>query len=249
MNEWHIKWVERTGSTNADLAELARDGAPERTVVATDHQDAGRGRLGRSWHTPAGLALTSSFLLRPTDVPASRWSWLPLLTGVAVVDAVAAAGVDAMLKWPNDVMIGERKLAGILVERVETPIGAAAVVGVGLNVSQRVGDLPDNATSLALAGAPVTREAVLDAVVEHLNSAYSQWRTAGGDSRAGLAAAYLKRCSTVGRMVTAALPGDGALRGRAVDIDGAGRLVVEPDRGGERVSIGAGDIVHLRVFP
>lgn len=241
-----INRVARTGSTNADLAERARAGSPEGIVLAAEHQDAGRGRLGREWHTPAGLAMTASFLLRPTDVPASRWSWIPLLTGVAVVDAVAeASGVEASLKWPNDVLVGDRKLAGILVERVETPSGAAAIVGVGLNVLQGSDDLPPTATSLRLAGSDVSRKDVLDAVAEHLAEAYQTWRSAQGDPRTGTAAAYLKRCSTVGRDVTAILPGGETLSGWAADVDAIGRLVVDA-ADGSRTAVGAGDIVHLR---
>jgi BirA family biotin operon repressor/biotin-[acetyl-CoA-carboxylase] ligase len=247
---WTVQHVTKTTSTNADLAQLALDGAPEGTALVADHQEAGRGRLGRTWHTPAGLALTVSFLLRPASVPSSRWSWLPLLTGVAVVDAVAQMAPNptdrgAELKWPNDVLIGERKLAGILVERVDTDHGPAAVVGVGLNVLQKADDLPPTATSLTVAGAGnVTREAALAAVSEHLAEIYAIWIAADGDPKAGAAAAYLKRCGTIGRHVTAMLPGGSKLNGKAVDIDELGRLVVAGDTG--RHAVGAGDIVHLR---
>lgn len=246
---WNIQHIARTASTNADLAQLAAEGAAEGTVLVADHQEAGRGRLGRAWHTPRGLALTVSFLLRPVTVPVSRWSWLPLLAGVAVVDGVAdATHVEARLKWPNDVLVprdGDRKLAGILVERIDTESGAAAVVGIGLNVLQGGDDLPPNATSLALAGAEnVTRAPILDAIAGHLADMYQLWRTANGDPKAGLAAAYLKRCATIGRRVTVALPGGDTLVGDAVDVDELGRLVV--DTGGSRTAVGAGDIVHVR---
>ena len=136
-----VEVLPHTPSTNAVLAERAREGAPEGLVVATEHQTAGRGRLDRTWETPAGSALTFSTLLRP-EVPPATWPWLPLLTGYAVAKALAGAGFGAVLKWPNDVLIGDRKVAGILVERVETPGGPAAVVGIGLNVLLAAEELP-----------------------------------------------------------------------------------------------------------
>lgn len=248
---WTIQHVAATASTNADLAQLAHDGAREGTALVADHQEAGRGRLGRSWHTPAGMALTVSFLLRPASIPVTQWSWLPLLAGVAVVDAVAdVAGCQAELKWPNDVLVrtgehGELKLAGILVERVETSHGAAAVVGIGINVLQHYDDLPATATSLALSGSvEPTREAALEAVAGRLAEAYTEWNAVGGDPHVDLAAAYLKRCGTIGRDVTATLPAGGSIVGKAVDVDELGRLVVDGETG--RTAIAAGDILHLR---
>ena len=120
-------------------------------MVVAEHQTAGRGRLDRSWETPPRAALTFSVLLRPSVGP-EQWPWLPLLTGYAVGTALRDAGFDAGVKWPNDVLIGDLKVAGILVERVDTPTGPAAVLGVGLNVSTTAEELPvPTATSLALA--------------------------------------------------------------------------------------------------
>lgn len=131
--------VPQTGSTNADLLEAARAGAAEGLVLVAEEQTAGRGRLGRTWSAPAGAALTFSVLLRPAGVPPTRLGWLPLLTGVAVAAAVRAeTGVPASLKWPNDVLVGERKLAGILAEAHSD----AVVVGVGLNVTLSRAELP-----------------------------------------------------------------------------------------------------------
>src|SRR5690625_1775078 len=192
---WSIQRVAATGSTNADVADAARAGAAEGLTIVADHQQAGRGRLDRSWHTPAGTALTVSFLLRPAEVPAARWPWLPLVTGVAVVDAVAtvADGVSAGLKWPNDVVVNGDKLAGILLERVVTAQGPAAVIGVGLNVAQMprgepdgdgratAGDLMDGAVSLRSAGSDVDRDTVLGAIAAQLSERYHHWRSAKGD--------------------------------------------------------------------
>ncbi|WP_211659026.1 biotin--[acetyl-CoA-carboxylase] ligase [Phytoactinopolyspora halophila] len=149
---WDVRRVAETGSTNVDVADLARDGAPEGIVLAAEYQRAGRGRLDRTWQAPPGTSLAVSFLLRPTDVAPERWAWLPLLVGVAVVDAVEQlTDIRAVLKWPNDVLVGERKLAGILVEQVQEEAGAAAVAGVGLNVAQRAEQLPPTGTSLLVA--------------------------------------------------------------------------------------------------
>ena len=134
-----VEVVDRTGSTNADLLARALDGAPEGMVLAAEEQSAGRGRMGRAWVSPPRAALTFSLLVRPAAVPSARRGWLPLLAGVAVATAVTAVtGVQTRLKWPNDVLTGHAKLAGILAEAA----GDAVVVGVGLNVSTEPGELP-----------------------------------------------------------------------------------------------------------
>ena len=140
---WRIEVVEETASTNADVANRFRGGEPEGLVIVAEHQTAGRGRLGRDWVTPARSSLTVSFLLVPDQMPARRWPWLPLLTGVAAATAVRrVTGIEVRLKWPNDVLAGRQKLGGILLERVEHAGSAAAVVGVGLNCSQSAEELP-----------------------------------------------------------------------------------------------------------
>jgi len=134
-----VEVLASTGSTNADLLARAFAGAPEGVVLAAEEQTAGRGRMGRSWVSPPRAALTFSLLLRPDTVSPGRRGWLPLLAGVSVASAVrAATGVDARLKWPNDVLVGPAKLGGILAEAV----GDAVVVGIGLNVSTEPGELP-----------------------------------------------------------------------------------------------------------
>jgi BirA family biotin operon repressor/biotin-[acetyl-CoA-carboxylase] ligase len=242
VSRWRIERLPETGSTNADVAAAARAGASEGLVVAADHQTAGRGRLGRSWETPRGSGLAVSFLLRPAGVPTHRWPWLPLLAGVVVVEALRIhPGVEAALKWPNDVLLDGVKLAGILAERVETGAGPAAVVGVGVNVSAA----PEGATSLAAhTGRSVDPEAVLAALVDRLGARYGSWRQRDGDPDAWLAAAYAGLCDTLGHEVRAELPGGAGVEGRAVDVDATGRLVVLTATGA--VAVGAGDVVHLR---
>jgi BirA family biotin operon repressor/biotin-[acetyl-CoA-carboxylase] ligase len=231
-----------TPSTNLLVAERARAGAPEWLVVATEHQTAGRGRLDRTWETPSRVALTFSTLLRP-DAPAAAWPWLPLLAGVAVVEALREHDVAAGLKWPNDVMLtgpaGEAKVAGILVERVDTPTGPAAVLGIGLNVHQDVGELPvATATSVRLqTGRDLDRTALLESLLDRLRSGYAAWSAGGG---AALRPAYVEACVTIGREVRVGLPGGGELTGRATDLDAGGRLVVAG------TPVAAGDVVHVR---
>jgi len=233
--------VEETTSTNADVAERFRNGEEEGLVLVAEHQSAGRGRLGREWVSPARSSLTVSFLLLPGDVPAERWPWLPLLTGLAAAVAVRrVTGVEVDLKWPNDVLADGRKLGGILLERVEGPGSAAAVVGIGINCAQSQDELPvPEATSLALvSGGPVDRSALLAALLEELGERYDEWR-----SGADLRPAYLDLCATRGQEVRVAVPG-GEVSGQAVDVDAGGRLVVRTEAGEEH--LGAGDVVHVR---
>ncbi len=146
---WHeVRVVEETGSTNADLLARARSGAGEGLVLVAEAQTSGRGRMGRRWISPPRRALTFSVLLRPA-VPAGLLGWAPLLAGVAVASALErTAGVDARLKWPNDVLVDGAKIAGILAERW----GNAVVIGTGINVLQQRGELPvPTATSLLVA--------------------------------------------------------------------------------------------------
>jgi BirA family biotin operon repressor/biotin-[acetyl-CoA-carboxylase] ligase len=235
-----IQVVASTGSTNTDLLRAAAAGAPEGTVLAAETQTAGRGRMGRRWHAVPRAALTFSVLLRPAAVPAAHRGWVPLLTGVAAVSALhQEAAVDAALKWPNDVLAGRRKLAGILAEQA----GDAIVVGIGINVSAvPPGPLAATATCLqAECGAPVSRERLLVAVLGELERTYRAW-TADPDGP-GLRQHYQSRCDTIGRAVRVELPGGGELAGTAVEVDAHGRLVVRT--GDSRTAVSAGDVLHI----
>ena len=163
--------------------------------------------------------------------------------GVAVAAALrSAAAVDACLKWPNDVLVGGAKLAGILAEQHRD----AVVVGVGINVRLRRQDLPvPTATSLLLENATGTdREQLLGAVLGELEHWYLAGAGARDPERSGLRAAYLRHCTTVGRQVRVELPGGRTLTGVAADVDAGGRLVVRAPSG--RTSVSAGDVVHVR---
>jgi BirA family biotin operon repressor/biotin-[acetyl-CoA-carboxylase] ligase len=239
-----IRVVDVTGSTNADLAAAARAGDPGGLVLVAEHQDQGRGRLDRTWVSPPRAGLTFSVLWRPTVDPV-RWGWLSPLVGLAVAEAVSeTALVDVRLKWPNDLLVGQRKLAGVLAERV----GGAVVVGVGLNVSTRVDELVGPAaTSLLFEAAACTdRDPLLRSALRRVAERYRDWAAGGGDPTA-LRQALVERSATVGQEVQVLLPGGRTLRGTATDIDAEGRLVVVTDAGVEAVA--AGDVVHLREPP
>lgn len=239
-----VRVVDVTGSTNADLAAAARAGDPGGLVLVAEHQDQGRGRLDRTWVSPPRAGLTFSMLWRPPVEPA-RWGWLSPLVGLAVAEAVSeTALVDVRLKWPNDLLVGHRKLAGVLAERV----GEAVVVGVGLNVSTRVDELVGPAaTSLLFEdGACTDRDPLLRSVLRRIAERYRDWTTRGGDPTA-LRQALVERSATVGQEVQVLLPGGRTLRGAASDIDAEGRLVVVTEDGVEAVA--AGDVVHLRKPP
>jgi BirA family biotin operon repressor/biotin-[acetyl-CoA-carboxylase] ligase len=262
-----------TGSTNADLLARAAGGEPEGAVLVAEQQNAGRGRLGRAWVSPPRAALTFSVLLRPTPVPRARLGWLPLLAGVAVAAAVRdVTGVDAQLKWPNDVLAGPGgvpaggsgpaatggqgsrvvppgKIGGILAEAA----GDAVVVGIGVNVSTGPAEFPPPgpgalpATSLRMEHArSLDRTRLLAGILAGLERSYLTWSQFLGDpERSGLRAEYTRLCATLGRRVRVELPGGRALDGLAAGVDADGRLLVSvpPDAD---LPVAAGDIVHLR---
>jgi BirA family biotin operon repressor/biotin-[acetyl-CoA-carboxylase] ligase len=227
---WRVEVLEIAVSTNAVVVERAQAGEPAGLVVVAEQQSAGRGRLDRSWESPPRAGLTFSVLLRP-DLPPATWGWLPLVGGVAVVQALQRrAQVDAVLKWPNDVLIDGRKVCGLLAEAV---MPDAVVLGIGLNVTTRRSELPsDVATSLQLEGATTTdRDTLLRAVLRELAAVTSDVE--------GSSATYREACSTIGQRVRVELPGR-SVEGLAESVDDDGRLVVDG------VAYGAGDVVHLR---
>ncbi|MGY1604094.1 biotin--[acetyl-CoA-carboxylase] ligase [Geodermatophilus sp. SYSU D00815] len=238
-----LEVVESIGSTNAALLARAADGAPGGLVLVAEHQEAGRGRLDRTWVSPPRAGLTVSVLVRP-DVPAARRAWLPLLTGVALAEAVGGVtGVRASLKWPNDLLaLDGRKLAGILAEAAS----GAVVVGAGLNVNTHTAELPDTGTSLSVVtGAPVDRGPVLLAYLRAFERRYTAWVEGLGDPVAsGLARDYLAWSSTVGTDVAVTLPDGSVLEGVAQAVDWDGRLVVATPGG--TVELASGDVQHVR---
>jgi BirA family biotin operon repressor/biotin-[acetyl-CoA-carboxylase] ligase len=241
----HLEVVEETGSTNSDL--LARAGAGDDiagAVLVAEHQTAGRGRDGRSWRTAPRTQIAMSVAVAGGDVPTERWGLLPLAAGVAVVDTVRASGVDhAGLKWPNDVLAGHGKLAGILAE--VAPSKSVIVVGIGLNVF-RSADGPVDPVAVSLtelvAGDP-DRDQLVIRLLHELGVRINHWRDSRGTD-AQLLSDYVARSATIGTQVRALLPGGGSIEGVARAVDDDGRLLI--DANGGLTAVSAGDIVHLR---
>jgi BirA family biotin operon repressor/biotin-[acetyl-CoA-carboxylase] ligase len=247
---WRLEHVLATGSTNDDLASRVRRSGPEDsagTVLVTEEQTAGRGRSGRQWSCPAGAGLMFSAAVDVSSLPPARRPWTGVALGLAVITGFrSVAGVQAGLKWPNDVMVDGNKCGGILAEAA----GDVVIVGAGLNISLQRPELPrPDATSLLLAGAArVDRNFLLAAVLDEFGRLLSNWREAGGDvDTGGLRPAYLAECITIGSRVRLELPGGGTVLGTAVDVDADGAIVV--DSGSGRVRYSAGDVVHLRPAP
>ena len=237
-----IRVTGETGSTNADLLQEARAGAAEGLVLVAETQTAGRGRLGRSWSSPPRAALACSVLLRPAAVPPAARGWLPLLTGIAVAAALRAeAGVPAGLKWPNDVLVADRKIAGILAEAHDDAI----VVGIGLNVTLTAAELPaPSATSLLLEGAAcLDRERLLAATLTGLADRYRTWAAGPGAAGPAQPARRSRTARGVPALVCHDRPGDpggaahraaarrhGGRRGRDGPASRADRLRHHPGR-------------------
>ena len=262
-----IIWRDTAGSTNIELIQLAQtEPLADFTVLVTANQVAGRGRSGRVWETPAGTSLAVSVLLRPkvnSTADLGKLGWLPLMGGLAMSRTVSnlladvgSAGRSAPsvgVKWPNDVLVGEKKITGVLSELVNTnPAEAAVVIGAGINITQTREELPvETATSLALEGALLPADLderldlVLSSYLKNLKGLYDNFNDVGlSAEQSGLRAAVVANCVSLNREVRAILPGDDELVGDAVDIDDTGRIVLQVS--GEKRAISAGDIVHLR---
>jgi BirA family transcriptional regulator, biotin operon repressor / biotin---[acetyl-CoA-carboxylase] ligase len=272
-----VRVVDEAGSTNFDLVMQARNGAPSGSVLIANFQSAGRGRQGRTWSAPPGTGVALSVLLHPVDVEPVRWGWLPLLAGLGVAEGLQRyPGVPVSLKWPNDVLIGDGKVAGILAERIDSPRGPAVVIGIGINVHSEAGDLPvPSATSLALhasdaaLGGPLSRTA--------LGGSLSRTALGGSLSRTALGGS-LSRTEVVRSCLTAlgerylswqrgetdeelanSYRSRSATIGRRVRVELVGGGPMEGvatgvDSGGRLVVrtdsrvqiVGAGDVIHLR---
>jgi BirA family biotin operon repressor/biotin-[acetyl-CoA-carboxylase] ligase len=249
-----LEVLDETPSTNDVLVAAAADadGWPDFSVVVTDTQTAGRGRLGRVWVSPPGTTIAVSVLVRAdASLRIDALGWLPLAAGLAMTRAVREAlpaRDDVSLKWPNDVLVGGRKISGVLSELVvgEVP---SVVVGAGVNLTETTEQLPvPSATSLVLAGAEhPDADAVLSTYLREFRGLVDSFRAAGGDARAsGLQAAVTEACGTVGSRVSVELPGGNILAGVARGIDVSGRILVQADGSPDLTPVSAGDVTHLR---
>lgn len=259
-----LELVEATGSTNTDLARYAADDPaqwPDLSVLTAEEQTAGRGRMDRTWTAPERSSLIVSVLLRPRNpegrpLPTQSYAWLSLLAALALSESIEErTEIAPQLKWPNDVHVDGRKLAGVLAQLVpgagaEPP---AVIVGTGVNVSLTDQELPvPTATSLLLEYAATTdRNVLLKAYLRTLAAHYAEFTAVDGDATrpwkdgASLLERVSGRMATLDQEVQADLPNGTVLTGRAMTLDVHGALVVR-DNDGERHTVSAGDVVHLR---
>jgi BirA family biotin operon repressor/biotin-[acetyl-CoA-carboxylase] ligase len=243
-----IHCLETTDSTNSRVRDLGLEGAADGTVVTAEEQSAGRGRRGRSWVSPPGRNLYMSVLLR-TDLPAEAVSQLSLLAGVAACEVLREWCDDAALKWPNDVLVGGRKVVGILSEleaRRERPF---VVLGIGINVNMALEEFPedlrDKAGSLLMAtGKPVDRGRVAGLLLSRLEERYEDLRRHGF---APIAERWRTLSGFLGRSIRVQEPG-GIVEGKVVDLDGDGALRLRLEDGKEHRVL-AGDVTVLDAYP
>ena len=239
--------VASTGSTNADLRAHAGDveGWPHLSAILTEDQVAGRGRLDRIWTAPAGSALALSVLLRVPRVPLAERGWIPLAAGLAMADAIAAQLPERSVgvKWPNDVLVGDRKICGILAEATGADV---VIVGSGVNTAMTAEQLPvETATSFAVEGGQADLDLLVAGYLARLDGWIEALSEHGSAVASGLRDAVAARCDTLGRTVRVLLPGGAELIGEATGLGADGCLIVSADATEHRIA--AGDIVHLRL--
>lgn len=254
LGHWRHAEVRRFAeidSTNRYMVAEARAGAPDGTVAVADHQSAGRGRLDRRWEAPAGTALLASVLLRVDLRPADLFLCAAAVALAAADACRKVAGIEPSVKWPNDLLVDGRKLAGVLAELVDVASppsargvpggGTAVVVGIGLNLTWP-GPEGVGGTSLAdEAGVEVERDVVLDALLEALAPRRRALEDPGGRRR--LLDDLRQRCVTLGQLVSVELPAE-TIEGTATELTDHGHLVVRTATGPREIT--AGDVVHLR---
>ena len=227
-----VRFLAETDSTNLDALRWASEGAPEGCLVVADYQRAGRGRLGRSWFAPPGTCLLFTLILRPRIDAGPHLGLINLAAAVALCEALAEQEVEVSIKWPNDVNLADRKVAGVLSEHDEGVVCLG--VGTNVNVGSFPGDIAGSATSLSLnEGREFDRLRILVDVLARFHLLYR-------DLPGRVPGEFRRWCGTLGTEVRVALP-EGTLEGRALDIDSTGALIMES---GEVIS--AGDVVHLR---
>jgi BirA family transcriptional regulator, biotin operon repressor / biotin---[acetyl-CoA-carboxylase] ligase len=224
-NDWHVSYVNETGSTNADLLAAAAVGAPDRSVLVADHQTAGRGRLDRTWDAPPGANLLVSVLFRTGFDPMNPHALMQIVALAAASTAERLTTTVLELKWPNDLLVGGAKLAGILAQASVTGADHAVIVGIGLNL----GWAPPGAARLK----GVSRDAFLNGLLEEMSALL------GHDPFDE----YRRRLSTLGRHVRVECLAE-IIEGRAVDVRREGSLVLDTSEGRRVVSVG--DVIHLR---
>lgn len=227
--------VDLTASTQSDLAELVNASvAKSGEVIAAEYQSNGRGRLDRTFEAPPQSALLFSFYIAPKRA-VSDWGFISFLAALAMREVITDQLAEKVnLKWPNDILIGDKKVAGLLAQQ----IGEGVIVGIGLNVAMSTDELPvPNATSLLLAGSNLLdRNLILSAFLNHFENLFKEWDS-GGD----FLEKYRQVCSTLGRQVRVEVLGRDSIEGEAVSITAQGVLILK-----DGTEVNVGDVVHLR---
>jgi BirA family transcriptional regulator, biotin operon repressor / biotin---[acetyl-CoA-carboxylase] ligase len=225
-------------STNTELARMASEGAAEGVAVIADEQTAGRGRLQRAWSSPKGAGLYFSILLRPR-IPIDQWPLITFMAALAVGDALQeATGLRTDIKWPNDLLSGERKICGILAEAIETPMGRAVIVGIGINLTPSA--FPAATSVTEETGVKPDREAILAALL----SALTRWYSLLGE-REKIIAAWTSRSSYANGKVVQVKNGDETWQGTTSGVEADGALRLRTINGEIKI-IRAGDVHNLR---
>jgi BirA family biotin operon repressor/biotin-[acetyl-CoA-carboxylase] ligase len=233
---WRVSVVEVTGSTQDDLFQLASSGtAIPKTILASEYQTSGRGRLDRTFEAASHSALTFSIYIEP-KVARDEWSFLTLLAGVSVHEALHALDpqISVGVKWPNDLLIGEKKFVGMIAQATEKGV----VLGIGVNVGMSAKELPvPNATSLAIEGFSVLdRNLILAAIINHFEINLEMW-----EHDKSFLAEYRVASVTIGSEVEVTLPGGEVIQSKAIDVSDSGALMLADGR-----EVTVGDVVHLR---
>lgn len=241
-----FQYTDSTDSTNRELMQLQGQ-LPSWAVSVTDLQTAGKGRADRNWDAPAGTSLLASVLIRPVGMPATEFGWLPLIAGLSMADAIAefSGSVRAGVKWPNDLLIAEQKVCGILSELL--PDANGVVIGSGVNVYQNKDELAvETATSLSLESISVPSiDGLLATYLLQLKRNLAEFEQTYTDfENSSLYSRIKNACISIGRPVKVILPNQSEFLGEAVDLDPLGRLVVRGT--GETLTVSAGDVMHLR---
>jgi len=231
---WRVSVVDLTTSTQADLAEKINSGdAGNGDVIVANFQSAGRGRLDRTFSAPASTALLFSLYLTPQR-SRKDWGFLPLLAGISVAETLNSMNAGISIKWPNDLLINEKKVGGI----ISTMHGDGVIIGIGINVSMSAQELPvESATSLGLAGVSLLdRNLLLSKILNSLETDFTQW-----DLGESFLDRYLDISATITRNVRIEMPGGREILAKAISIDEQGQLNLDD---GQVVSVG--DVIHLR---
>lgn len=232
---WRVSVVDLTTSTQNDLAELVNSSvAKTGELIAAEFQSAGRGRLDRTFEAPPASALLFSFYLQPKR-DRSDWSFISFLAAIAMQEVISEGLADkATLKWPNDILIGEKKVAGLLAQQA----GNGLIVGIGLNVAMSEAELPvQTATSLAIAGSSnLDRNQLLAEFLNRFEGVFTQW-----DSGMNFLDNYRQISSTIGQDVRVEVTGRVPIEGKAVAISAQGALILS-----DGFEVNVGDVVHLR---